>query len=154
VSRPVVALSVAACLALLADPVAADERAGGFDPIYDLLTEHCGACHVRGQADGPWSLNTPPAADYFPACLAEPVEAQLRCTTFHQLVDVPGPGIPAWIRPADGPESEPYAQACDPEVSFHIGHSLPAALADADCATFLSWIESGAPRAAPAGNPH
>ncbi|MGE0625870.1 MAG: hypothetical protein AB7I04_19655 [Pseudomonadales bacterium] len=118
----------------------------GFDIIYELLSEHCGSCHVRGQADGPWSLDTPPSADAFPECLAEPADEQLRCSTYHQLVDAPGPGIPAWIRPADGAASEPYAQACDPEASFHIGHSLPAALEDDECAAFLGWIEAGAPR--------
>jgi len=142
-------LWLTACL-MLAGP-AAVQAAGpvapvGFDPVYDLLTEYCGGCHVQGQADGPWSLDTPPTAEHFPVCLGEPVSDRLRCATYHQLVDAPAPGIPAWIRPEDGPASEPYAQACDPEVSFHIGHSLPAPLDAGDCALFLDWIESGAQR--------
>jgi hypothetical protein len=120
--------------------------AARFDPVYDLLTAHCGACHVRGGADGPWSLDTPPRADRFPECLPENGEAALRCATFHELVDAPAPGIPPWIRPQEAAASEPYAQACDPVVSFHIGHSLPAKLPDRDCTLFLEWIEAGAPR--------
>ncbi len=121
-------------------------EAPGFAPVYSLLQTHCGACHVQGVADGPWSLNTPPSADRFPECLDEPDAAALQCATYHELVDPPGPGIPAWIRPEDGAASDPYAQACDAEVSFHIGHSLPEKMPDAGCAEFLSWIEAGAPR--------
>ena len=145
--RAGVVLSAAAWILSGSATAGGPDRQVGFDAIYDLLAEHCGSCHVRGQADGPWSLDTPPAADFFPECLTEPAEERLRCTTYHQLVDAPGPSIPAWIRPADGAASEPYAQACDPALSFHIGHNLPTALADVDCATFLDWIVSGAPRA-------
>lgn len=125
---------------------AAGATEGGFDAVYAMLQLHCGACHVQGEADGPWSLNTPPGLDRFPECLDEPGASALRCATYHQLVDSPGPGIPAWIRPEEATGSEPYTQACDPAVSFHIGHSLPAALPEADCAGLLRWIESGAPR--------
>jgi hypothetical protein len=125
---------------------AAANEASGFAPVYELLESHCGACHVQGEADGPWSLNTPPSADRFAQCLTEPEAAALRCATYHELVDPPGPGIPAWIRPEDPPSSEPYAQACDTEISFHIGHSLPQRLPDADCERFLRWIEAGAAR--------
>ena len=118
----------------------------GFAPIYALLQTHCGACHVQGVADGPWSLNTPPSTDRFPECLAEQQSAALQCATYHELVASPGPGIPAWVRPEDGSASEPYAQACDTELSFHIGHSLPQRLPDEDCARFLRRIEVGAPR--------
>ncbi|HEY5645718.1 MAG TPA: hypothetical protein VIS76_07250 [Pseudomonadales bacterium] len=134
-----------------AAPGAAEAPAPGFDPVYDLLTEHCGACHVRGQADGPWSLDTAPTSARFPECLTEASAQQLRCATYHQLVDAPGPGVPAWIRPADGGASEPYAQACDPAVSFHLGHSLPSALPAADCDLLLRWIEGGARRHPAAG---
>lgn len=117
---------------------------GQFLPVYALLSEHCGACHVQGVADGPWSLNTPPTLDRFPECLALSESDQLSCATYHQLVDEPAPGIPAWIRPREAASSEPYVQACDSTVSFHIGHSLPAALQDEDCAFLLHWIENGA----------
>lgn len=115
-----------------------------FAGIYELLTEHCGACHVQGIADGPWSLDTPPAADRYPECLAQNEAERLVCSTWHQLVDAPGPGMSAWIRPQEPEASEPYAQACEPSGSFHIGHSLPEALPDEVCARFLSWIEGGA----------
>jgi hypothetical protein len=118
----------------------------GFDSIYAMLYSSCGDCHVQGLADGPWSLNTPPGPERFPECLAEAGERALLCAAYHQLVDAPAPGIPAWIRPAEAAQSEPYAQACDPAVSFHIGHSLPERLPDASCAMFLDWIESGAQR--------
>lgn len=117
---------------------------GGFAPVYELLGRHCGACHVRGVADGPWSLDTPPGADRFPVCLERPEAEQLGCATFHELVDAPGPGIPAWVQPGDPAASSPYLQACDPSVSFHIGHSLSAALPEPDCAAIRSWIEAGA----------
>jgi mono/diheme cytochrome c family protein len=131
-----------------AGSVAAVHAAGPytFDAVYTVLSEHCGDCHVQGAADGPWSLNTPPRPDRFPECLEVPAEAQARCATYHQLVDEPVPGIPAWIRPEEAAQSEPYLQACDPDGSFHIGHSLPAALPAADCAGFLGWIEAGAHR--------
>lgn len=124
----------------------AAEAGLGFDPIYELLEQRCGDCHVQGEADGPWSLNTPPSLDRFPECLTEPGTAALRCATWHELVDSPGPGIPAWIRPAEAAASEPYGQACVPEVSFHIGQALPDGLSAAECDAFLRWIESGARR--------
>lgn len=131
---------------LVAGLVHAGSDSPGFDPVYDLLQAHCGECHIQGAADGPWSLDTPPRADRFPVCLEEASDAALRCATYHELVDAPGPDIPAWIRPGEARQSEPYAQACDPSVSFHIGHSLPAALPPEACAVFLNWIESGAGR--------
>jgi mono/diheme cytochrome c family protein len=120
-----------------------------FVAVYDLLVTHCGACHVQGIADGPWSLDTPPTSERFAQCLPLDPDEQLRCATYHQLVDIPAPGIPAWIRPEQAPLSEPYAQACDSTTSFHIGHSIPESLSDRDCAGFLGWIEAGA--ADPAG---
>lgn len=139
-----------ALLVLSAAPAAraVDEAAEetGFAPVYALLQTHCGACHVRGGADGPWSLNTPPSTERFGECLAEPQDSALECATYHELVDSPGPGIPAWVRPEEAAASEPYAEACNPEVSFHIGHSLPQKVPDADCARFLHWIETGARR--------
>jgi len=145
-------LVIALAAALVGAAFAADGLANTagedseFLPVYELLRSHCGSCHVRGLADGPWSLNTPPAADRFPECLKEQAAAALRCATYHELVDPPGPGIPAWVRPDDAQGSEPYVQACDPEVSFHIGHSLPQKLADADCERLLRWIKAGASR--------
>lgn len=130
-------------LVWLGAPALADDT--HFEAIYRLLSTHCGDCHVQGAADGPWSLNTPPRADRFPECLDLADPEQLRCATWHELVDAPGPGIPAWIRPAEAAASEPYAEACDPAASFHIGHSLPEKLPDEECARFLSWIEAGAP---------
>ncbi len=124
----------------------AAEGSLGFDPIYQLLETRCGECHVQGVADGPWSLNTPPGPDRYPDCLSEKGAAALRCATWHELVQPPGPGIPAWIRPEDAQGSEPYAQACVPEVSFHIGHSLPASLSESECSAFLQWIKAGARR--------
>jgi hypothetical protein len=131
---------------LLGGPLQAGTDDPGFDGIYDLLRAHCGECHVQGGADGPWSLNTPPSVSRFPECLEESGEAALRCATYHQLVDAPAPEIPAWVRPAEARQSEPFAQACDPLVSFHIGHSLPAPMPEPACAAFLHWIESGARR--------
>ena len=123
----------------------ATDQSVTFSEIYGLLTRHCGACHVQGVADGPWSLNRLPGADYFPQCLDRADdEARRICVTYHQLVNEPGPGIPAWIRPGDA-ASEPYAQACDTSVSFHIGHSIPTVLAIDECDRFLAWIHSGAP---------
>ena len=117
-----------------------------FNPVYDLLEQRCGECHVRGAADGPWSLNTPPSADRFPSCLTEPEAAALECATWHELVQSPGPGIPAWIRPDEATASEPYVQACIPNGSFHIGHSLPERLSTEECDLLLRWIEAGAAR--------
>ena len=119
-------------------------EAAGFDEIYAILSQHCGACHVQGAAEGPWSLDTPPGPDWFPVCLERPAADQARCATYHQLVDAPGPGIPPWIRPDDATGSEPYVQACEPAQSFHIGHSLPAALPASDCGRLLEWIVAGA----------
>lgn len=138
----------AGCLAVAmsSGPAVAGDAAAGFEPVYALLQTHCGECHVQGRADGPWSLDAPPSASFLSECLGAPPDERLRCTTFHQLVDAPAPGIPAWIRPADGAASEPYAQACDPAVSFHIGHSLAVPLTDGECRAFLGWIEAGAPR--------
>lgn len=116
----------------------------GFEEIYELLTTHCGTCHVQGGADGPWSLNTPPAADRFPSCLTGPESMALRCATYHQLTEVPGPDIPAWIRPEEAAASEPYVQACVAGTSFHIGHALPQGVPAPDCARLLLWIETGA----------
>lgn len=127
---------------------AAEPAPAAFAPVYALLQTHCGACHVQGVADGPWSLNTPPSTERFPVCLDLPAAAALECATYHELVDSPGPGIPAWIRPAEAGASEPYVQACDPEASFHIGHSLPEKLSDEACGRFLRWIEAGAPSGA------
>lgn len=115
-----------------------------FVAVYDLLVTHCGACHVQGNADGPWSLDTPPTVERFPECLPLDPEQQLRCATYHQLVDIPAPGIPAWIRPEEATLSEPYVQACNSAVSFHIDHSLPESLSEQDCAGFRGWIEAGA----------
>jgi hypothetical protein len=117
-----------------------------FDPVYDLLEQRCGECHVRGEADGPWSLDTPPSTDRYPACLTEPEATALRCATWHELVQSPGPGIPAWVRPNEATASEPYVQACNPDRSFHIGHSLPAGLTTAECELLRRWIEAGAQR--------
>ena len=122
----------------------AEVAAGGFGPVYELLERHCGACHVQGGADGPWSLNTPPSDRRHPECLAASESTRLACATYHQLVDEPAPGIPAWIRPAEAAASEPYVQACVPEGSFHIGHSLPEPPAAEECALLLRWIEAGA----------
>jgi len=43
---------------------------------------------------------------------------------------------------------ESHCGACQVqgEISFHIGHSLPQRLPDADCERFLRWIEAGAAR--------
>jgi len=136
------AIGLAACSGVW--PFSARADNAGFAPVYALLQHHCDACHVMGMADGPWSLNTPPTAERFPQCLAAPSLEQLQCATFHQLVDEPAPGIPAWIRPSEAAASEPYAQACDPVLSFHIGHSIPEPLPAADCSAFLRWIEAGA----------
>ena len=127
-------------------PAKADPSGPDFRLVYDILRQHCGACHVQGIADGPWSLNTAPSSDRFAQCLAEKGDAQLRCATYHELVDEPAAGIPAWIRPAEASLSEPYVQACDPSASFHIGHSLAAALPAEACTALLHWIESGAHR--------
>jgi mono/diheme cytochrome c family protein len=124
------------------EPAAADVT---FSGVYELLSTHCRACHVKGIADGPWSLDTPPRDDYFAECLDEEPSNQLRCTTWHQLVEVPAPDFPAWVQPADPEASAPYVQACNPADSFHIGHSMPEKLPDADCAALLGWIEAGAP---------
>jgi len=124
--------------------VIASAGAFGFSQVYMLLSEHCGACHVRGVADGPWSLDTPPTQQRYPECLEVEASEQLKCATYHQLVDPPVPGVPAWIRPTEAAVSEPYAQACDPDNSFHIGHSLPTSLAADQCSGFLGWIEAGA----------
>lgn len=120
-----------------------EQHPPGFEEIYDLLKTHCGACHVRGGADGPWSLDTPPDADRFPFCL-QPAAAALRCATYHQLTDAPGPDIPAWVRPEEAAASDPYVQACVPGSSFHIGHALPEGIPAADCTRLLRWIETGA----------
>lgn len=128
---------------------ASSDQAGFLD-VYHILQRHCGACHVQGAADGPWSLNSPPSGERFPQCLSETGEARVQCATYYQLVEEPGPGIPAWIRPEEAALSEPYSQACDPELSFHIGHSLPGPLPAGECATLLDWIEAGASR--PGGN--
>lgn len=116
----------------------------GFSEIYQLLDHHCGDCHVQGIADGPWSLNTPPDDQRFPECLGSDEYTQLRCATYHQLVDAPGPGITAWIRPDNAPASEPYVEACDSTASFHIGQSLPEGLPEHSCAMLLAWIRDGA----------
>jgi hypothetical protein len=83
----------------------------------------------------------------YPACSSlSDTKAQHQCTTYEQLTQVPAEGIPAWIRPHEAQASEPYAQACDSQVSFHIGGSVPRKLADADCEKFLAWIRAGAQR--------
>ena len=132
-------------LALTTASTACAEQAAGFEPVYQFLERHCSACHIRGVADGPWSLNTPPSDRRYPGCLSYPEDAQLACATYRQLVEAPAPGVPAWIRPTDASASEPYAQACVPSVSFHLGHSLPQPPTAEECAQFLAWIEAGAP---------
>ncbi|MEM8769554.1 MAG: hypothetical protein AAGE43_19115 [Pseudomonadota bacterium] len=132
-------------LALPFPTAACAEQAAGFAPIYHFLERHCGDCHVQGVADGPWSLNTPPNERRYADCLNYPESAQLACANHRQLVEAPALGIPAWIRPTDAAASEPYAQACVPAVSFHIGHSLAEPPTLQECARFLRWIEAGAP---------
>jgi mono/diheme cytochrome c family protein len=128
----------------LGPPPVESANAFAFNAVYDLLLTHCGECHVQGSADGPWSLDTPPSRDRYPECLDLTEAEQLRCATYHQLVDEPGAGIPAWIRPVEAAMSEPYVQACDSVASFHIGHSIPGRLPDQECVGFLGWIEAGA----------
>ena len=116
----------------------------GFSGIYGLLVEYCGDCHVQGQADGPWVVDAPADPDRFPDCVRLAAADQRRCTTWHQLVDSPGPDIPAWVSLQDPASSEPYVQACVQEGSFHIGHSIPGALSATECASILGWIQAGA----------
>jgi len=117
----------------------------GFAPVYDALSAQCGSCHVVGGADGPWALNRTPTATSYPECLSAPVPARERCATYHELVDPPGPGIPAWIDRAIPTDSDLYAQACVRGVSFHLGNSLPEGPDEAFCNLLLDWIDAGAP---------
>ena len=114
-----------------------------FGPIFEILNTHCGRCHRRGGASS-WIVDTQPSANSYPACVG--VERQDQCTTYLQLVEMPGPGIPAWIRPEEAAASEPYVQACDAQGSYHVGVSLPETLPDAECRRFLDWIVGGAPQ--------
>jgi hypothetical protein len=117
----------------------------GFRPVYDALSRHCGNCHVVGGADGPWALDRTPTESSFPRCLSAPAGERERCATYHELVDPPGPGIPAWIDPAVPADSDLYEQACVPGVSFHLGNSLPAEPDETFCKLLLDWIDAGAP---------
>ena len=121
-----------------------DSSKSPFEPVYQILKNQCGQCHHTGGASS-WVVDLPPAADQYTACL-EPADeaARHQCTTYRQLVEVPGPDIPAWIRPHEAAKSEPYVNACDAEASFHIGVSLPEKLPDSQCKTILEWIVSGA----------
>jgi len=112
-----------------------------FAPVYEALTAHCGACHVVGKADGPWALDRAPGT----ACQGRPAEDRTRCTTYHELVDEPGPGIPPWINRAVPTDSDLYVQACVAGVSFHLGLSLPSTPDEAFCELLLDWIDAGAP---------
>lgn len=117
----------------------------GFGPVYEALAGHCGNCHVVGGADGPWALNRTPTETSFPECLSAPAQARERCATYHELVDEPGPGIPAWVDTAVPSDSDLYGQACVQGVSFHLGNSLPAEPDEAFCKLLLDWIDAGAP---------
>ncbi len=115
-----------------------------FAPVYAVLEHRCGDCHVAGSADGPWSLDTAPDPARYPTCLERGPQEQLRCATHRQLVEVPAPGVPAWVQPDAPGASDLYLQACDVARSFHLGHSLPATPPAADCELLLDWISSGA----------
>ena len=134
------------CFALLIQASASVADQHNFGPVYELLAANCGACHRVGGVST-WVIDLPSSDEKYPGCARlDDDEAQHRCTTYEQLTEAPGDGIPAWIRPHEAQASEPYAQACDVQVSFHIGGSVPEKLPDADCEQFLSWIRAGAKR--------
>lgn len=115
-----------------------------FAPVYQILRDQCGSCHHVGGASS-WVIDMSPTVYKYSACLAHvDLRSQHQCTTHQQLVEVPGPGIPAWIRPQQAAKSEPYVNACVTEESFHIGVSLPEKLPDAACRMILDWIIDGA----------
>ena len=115
-----------------------------FAPVYQILRNQCGNCHHMGGASS-WVIDMSPTTDKYSQCLAQAnLAAQHQCTTHQQLVEVPGPDIPAWVRPQQAAKSEPYVNACVVEESFHIGVSLPEKLPDVSCRMILDWITAGA----------
>lgn len=122
--------------------VTCQAAASEFAPVYEILQLRCGGCHRTGGASS-WIVDMP-AADRYPMCVQ--ASAEFQCTTHQQLTEVPGPDIPAWVRPTEPRMSEPYVNACDTENSFHIGVSLPEKLPDAECRRLLDWITAGAKR--------
>lgn len=131
-------------LALLAGLWSPGLTAGeGFAEVFVLLSAQCGECHVTGKADGPWSVDAAADPQRFPECAGLDLSQQARCTTFHQLIDPPGPGIPAWIDQQQGDDNPIYLQACNPSASFHLGHSLPAQPDLALCGSLQKWLDAG-----------
>ena len=115
-----------------------------FVPVYQILQNQCGNCHHVGGASS-WVVDMAPTANRYSECLAHDAPPlQHQCTTYLQLVAVPGPDIPAWVRPQQAAQSEPYVNACVIEESFHIGVSLPEKLPGVECAMILDWIVAGA----------
>ena len=123
----------------------ASVSAGGdpsaFGAVYTILKNRCGHCHQVGGASS-WVTDMPPTEQRFPHCTDAP--NPLMCSTHAQLTEAPGEEIPAWIRPHEAAMSEPYQQACNLSVSFHIGVSLPQVLPPEECSLFLDWITAGA----------
>ena len=129
---------------MLSLAAAAHPEPSAFAPVYDLLVANCGNCHRSGGASS-WRVDVAPETDVYPSCLRiADAATRARCTTHLQLTEVPGPDIPAWIRPDEADRSEPYVQACSEDESYHVGISLPSVLPQPDCAAFLVWIEAGA----------
>jgi hypothetical protein len=127
-----------------AESVGAD-NSDAFKPVYQILKAHCGACHRQGGASS-WTIDAPASSERYAQCLIhDDQQAIERCTTWHQLVDAPGPEIPAWVIAGQPGDSAPYVQACDPEQSYHLGVSLPKLLSPETCRIFAAWINQGAP---------
>lgn len=115
-----------------------------FAPVYQILRNQCAGCHHVGGASS-WVVDMSPTADKYSGCLVHAdLHSRHQCTTHQQLVEVPGPGIPAWVRPEQAASSEPYVNACVTEESFHIGVSLPEKLPDQACKMIFDWITRGA----------
>lgn len=135
----------ASAVGLLVLATAAADARTSFVEVFPLLKTQCGECHVTGQADGPWSVDASASQDRFAECLTLPPAEQPRCTTYLQLTESPGPGIPAWMDLQQGVDNAVDDQACKPSASFHLGHSLADQPDAALCESLWNWLEAGLP---------